>query len=75
MLSPDAPHVVVLDCGLKENIVRSLVRRGVRVTVVPHDTPYAEVRALGADGLLCSPGPGDPENAMEAVNTVRARPR
>ncbi len=67
----DAPHVVVLDCGLKENIVRSLTRRGVRVTVVPHDTPYADIRALAPDGLLCSPGPGDPENAMPAVRTVR----
>ncbi len=67
----DGPHVVVLDCGLKENIVRSLVARGCRVTVVPHDTPYAEVRALAPDGLLCSPGPGDPENAMAAVDTVR----
>jgi carbamoyl-phosphate synthase small subunit len=67
----DGPHVVVLDCGLKENIVRSLVARGCRVTVVPHDTPYTEVRALAPDGLLCSPGPGDPENAMAAVDTVR----
>jgi carbamoyl-phosphate synthase small subunit len=67
----DGPHVVVLDCGLKENIVRSLVARGVHVTVVPHDTPYAEIRALAPDGVLCSPGPGDPENADEAVETVR----
>lgn len=67
----DAPHVVVLDCGLKENIVRSLVARGVHVTVVPHDTSYAEIRALAPDGVLCSPGPGDPENADEAVETVR----
>ncbi len=67
----DAPHVVVLDCGLKENIVRSLQRRGVRVTVVPHDMPYAQIAALKPDGVLCSPGPGDPENAPEAVATVQ----
>ncbi len=67
----DGAHVVVLDCGLKENIVRSLVARGVHVTVVPHDTPYADIRALAPDGVLCSPGPGDPENADEAVATVR----
>jgi len=65
------PHVVVLDCGLKEDIVRSLSRRGVRVTVVPHNTPYVEIRALNPDGLLCSPGPGDPENAQATVATVR----
>jgi carbamoyl-phosphate synthase small subunit len=69
--APDGPHVVVLDCGLKENIVRSLVARGARVTVVPHDTPYAEVQALEPDGVICSPGPGDPENADEAIATVR----
>jgi len=67
----DGPHVVVLDCGLKENIVRSLVARGVHVTVVPHDTPYTEIRALSPDGVLCSPGPGDPENADETVDTIR----
>lgn len=67
----DGPHIVVLDCGLKENIVRSLVRRGARVTVVPYDMPYDEIRALEPDGVLCSPGPGDPENAAAAVNTVR----
>ena len=67
----DAPHVVVLDCGLKEDIVRSLSARGIRVTVVPHDTPYADLRALEPDGVLCSPGPGDPENAQAAVETVR----
>jgi len=65
------PYVVVLDCGLKEDIVRSLVRRGVRVTVVPHDTSYTDIRALNPDGLLCSPGPGDPENAQATVATVR----
>lgn len=67
----DGPHVVLLDCGLKENIVRSLVRRGVRVTVVPHDTPFAAVAALEPDGVICSPGPGDPENARAAIATVR----
>ena len=53
----DAPHIVVLDCGLKEDIVRSLVARGMRVTVVPHDMPYAEIRALEPDGVLCCPVP------------------
>jgi carbamoyl-phosphate synthase small subunit len=64
-------HVVVLDCGVKENIVASLERRGVRVTVVPFDTPYAEIAALRPDGVLTSPGPGDPENAHPAIATVR----
>jgi carbamoyl-phosphate synthase small subunit len=65
-------HVVVIDCGVKENIVNSLKRRGVRVTVVPFDTSPEEIRALDSDGVLTSPGPGDPENADPAVETVRA---
>jgi carbamoyl-phosphate synthase small subunit len=64
-------HVVVLDLGVKENIVESLRRRGVNVTVVPFDTPADEIRALNPDGVLTSPGPGDPENADPAVATVR----
>lgn len=65
-------HVVLIDCGVKENIVHSLERRGVRVTVVPFDTPYDEIEALQPDGVLTSPGPGDPENIAGAANTVRA---
>ncbi|MEX1158501.1 MAG: glutamine-hydrolyzing carbamoyl-phosphate synthase small subunit [Thermomicrobiales bacterium] len=65
-------HVVLLDCGVKENILESLRRRGVHVTVVPFDTPIEDIRALKPDGVLTSPGPGDPENADPAIETVRA---
>ena len=65
-------HVVLLDCGVKENIVASLERRGVRVTVVPFDTPYTGIAALQPDGVLTSPGPGDPETAEPAVDTVKS---
>ncbi|RIK42196.1 MAG: carbamoyl phosphate synthase small subunit [Chloroflexi bacterium] len=64
-------HVVLIDCGVKENILASLERRNVRVTVVPFDTPYSEIAALQPDGVLTSPGPGDPENAHPAIETVR----
>jgi carbamoyl-phosphate synthase small subunit len=64
-------HVVLIDCGVKENIIWSLESRDVRVTVVPFDTPYDEIAALQPDGVLTSPGPGDPENAEAAVGTVR----
>ena len=53
-------HVVVIDCGVKRNIVESLVQRGVSVTVVPYGTPYADISALKPDGIVVSPGPGDP---------------
>lgn len=65
-------HVVLIDCGVKENILESLERRGVRVTVVPFDTPYDDIAALQPDGVLTSPGPGDPEQATPAADTVRA---
>ena len=52
--------VALLDYGAKENIVRSLTRRGCRVTVLPYDTPAEEVLALAPDGLMLSNGPGDP---------------
>ena len=42
----DGPHVVVVDCGVKRNIVRSLVDRGARVTVVPYGTPFADIAGV-----------------------------
>ncbi len=68
---PEGRHVVVLDCGHKRNIVRSLERRGLKVTVVPWDTGYDQIAALAPDGVTTSPGPGDPENVESAARTVR----
>lgn len=65
------PHVVVLDCGLKEGIISSLKRRGARITVVPVTTPVSEILALAPDGVVTSPGPGDPAQAEAAVETVQ----
>jgi len=64
-------HLALIDCGVKENIIRSLHRRGVRVTVVPYNTPANDILALGVDGILTSPGPGDPVNTGEAVDVVK----
>ncbi len=65
-------HVVVIDCGVKERILQSLERRGVRVSVVPYDTPAEEILALNPDGVLTSPGPGDPGRIEPAVVTIRS---
>ena len=65
-----APHVVAMDCGVKANILRTLVSAGARVTAVPHDTPAEQVLALQPDGLLIGNGPGDPEQA--ARRSLRA---
>jgi carbamoyl-phosphate synthase small subunit len=65
-------HVVVLDCGVKRNIVRSLVNRGVKVTVLPYGTPYARISELDPDGVIVSPGPGDPANLDDGLDIVRS---
>lgn len=65
------PHIVVIDCGVKRNIVRSLVSRGARVTVVPYGAAYEEIEALKPDGVVVSPGPGDPANLDAGLNVVQ----
>ena len=65
-------HVVAIDCGMKLNIVRSLVGRGCRVTVVPWNTSADAIAALSPDGVFLSNGPGDPTDVPETVATVRA---
>jgi carbamoyl-phosphate synthase small subunit len=64
-------HVVVYDFGVKRNILRMLVDRGCRVTVVPAQTPAAEVLALKPDGVLLSNGPGDPEPCEYGIQAAR----
>ncbi len=56
-----APNVVLLDCGVKMNIIRELTERKCRVTVLPADSDVSAVRESKADALLLSNGPGDPE--------------
>jgi carbamoyl-phosphate synthase small subunit len=65
------PVVAVVDLGLKTNIVRSLRRRGVRVRVLPHTTSAADVLAPDIDGVVISPGPGDPGLLEVQVALVR----
>lgn len=65
-------HVVAYDFGIKQTILRMLVDRGCRVTVVPATTSAAAVLALKPDGLFLSNGPGDPAAVTYAVRAVRA---
>jgi carbamoyl-phosphate synthase small subunit len=64
-------HVVAYDFGVKRNILRMLAERGCRVTVVPAQTPAAEVLALKPDGIFLSNGPGDPEPCGYAIAAAR----
>jgi carbamoyl-phosphate synthase small subunit len=76
---PEAPHpieqklprhVVAYDYGIKRNILRMLVDRGCRVTVVPAQMPADEVLALQPDGIFLSNGPGDPEPCGYAIESI-----
>jgi len=70
-LSAVRHHVVAYDFGVKRNILRMLASRGCRVTVVPAQTPAAEVLALKPDGVFLSNGPGDPEPCDYAIEATR----
>ena len=64
-------HIVALDCGLKYNILRILCRMGCSVTVVPGAMSAEDILDLKPDGILLSPGPGDPALLDYIVNTVK----
>ena len=64
-------RVVAIDCGMKLNIVRSLVGRGCRVTVVPWNTAAEKIAAMSPDGVFLSNGPGDPTDVPETIATVK----
>ena len=64
-------HVVAYDFGVKRNILRMLVDRGCRLTVVPAQTSAADVLGLDPDGVFLSNGPGDPEPCDYAIRAIR----
>jgi carbamoyl-phosphate synthase small subunit len=64
-------NVVAYDFGIKRNILRLLADHGCRVTVVPAQTPAAEVLAMNPDGIFLSNGPGDPEPCDYAIAAIR----
>lgn len=64
-------HVAAIDCGMKMNILRSLNKRGCKVTVLPWDTCAEAIEALDPDGIFISNGPGDPEDVPCTIDTVK----
>lgn len=64
-------HVVAYDYGCKRNILRMLADRGCKVTLVPAQTPAAEVLAMEPDGVFLSNGPGDPEPCDYAITAIK----
>ncbi|VXB30266.1 carbamoyl-phosphate synthase, small chain [Luteimonas sp. 9C] len=70
--APAKFKVVAYDYGVKTNILRMLAERGCELTVVPAQTPAADVLALKPDGVFLSNGPGDPEPCDYAIDAIRA---
>ena len=64
-------HVVVMDFGVKNNILERLASYGCRLTVVPGSTPPEQILALDPDGIFVSNGPGDPDAVKYAVESLR----
>jgi carbamoyl-phosphate synthase small subunit len=65
------PHIVVIDCGVKRAIVRDLAALGARITVVPYGVSSEEILARKPDAVVISPGPGDPTDLPETIETLR----
>ena len=66
------PRIAIVDLGLKNNIVRSMRFRGASVRVLPHTATAADVLAADIDGVILSPGPGDPARLEAQVELARA---
>lgn len=64
-------HVVAYDFGVKKNILRMMVDRGCRITVVPAKTSAEEVLSLEPDGVFLSNGPGDPDPCKYAIRSIK----
>jgi carbamoyl-phosphate synthase small subunit len=72
--APDAagPRIAIVDLGLKHNIVLAMQRRGASVRVLPHTASAADILAADIDGVILSPGPGDPARLEAQVAVARA---
>jgi carbamoyl-phosphate synthase small subunit len=66
------PLIGIIDLGLKSNIVRAMRRRGARVRVFPHSAQASEILAADVDGVILSPGPGDPARLASQVELARS---
>lgn len=67
----EALRILVLDCGMKYSILRIMSALGTNVSVIPHSLSPRQILSLKPDGLILSPGPGNPELQTSIVDTVR----
>ena len=73
-LGEEKHHVVLLDYGAKGNIIRSLQKRGCRVTAVPASTSAEDILAMNPDGIMLSNGPGDPAENVGPIAELKKAP-
>lgn len=64
-------HVAAIDCGMKQNIVRSLNKRRCNVTIFPWNTSIEEIEGMSPDGIFLSNGPGDPTDVQPVIELVK----
>lgn len=64
-------HIVAIDCGIKQNIIRSLNNKKCNVTIVPWNTPTEDIIELNPDGVFISNGPGDPTDVPEVTENIK----
>ena len=64
-------HIVLMHYGCKRNIIRCLVKRGCKVTVMPAFATAEEIKALAPDGIMLSNGPGDPAEPVEIIENLK----
>lgn len=65
-------HVVLMDFGYKQSILKALLKADCKVTVVPYNTPFHVIESLDADGILISNGPGNPNALKQVLPTIKA---
>ena len=70
-LSHHSPRVVLIDCGVKESILRSILSRGIDLVRVPYHYPFDKILAFGPSGIVVSNGPGNPRICTESIQAVR----
>lgn len=71
ILEGSGPKVALMDFGAKNNIARSLNRRGCEVTVYPADTPAETIIQSNPDGIMLSNGPGDPAACVSVIKEIK----
>lgn len=70
-INGNGPRIVLIDFGVKDNMVNSLMKKDCDITIMPYDTKYDEILQINPQGVLLSNGPGDPKEAFEAIELIK----